>query len=552
MKLKTIMTLGGLSAGLFLSAQSLPEAIKLTEKEQFEKADAAFRSLVTANPANAEAWYYRGESYFANDRLDSALYSYDQGISANGTFPLNFAGKAKVLRAKGQAAEAKVLIDKALALTVDKTNKFSKAAQSDAYRAVASALLEGKDRDFATIQRHLAKAIELDAKDPANYILRGDAYFEADPRDGTTPLENYKQAINLDPLDPKPVARKAFMYYRANNFNGSIQEYTNAIAIDGGFAPAYRGRAEANLKARKFAEAATDMNKYLELNSGSQSARVRNAQFLFLVGKYDESLAEIASLEAAGVKDLTLLRIKGYDLVEKGDTLQARPVLESYFAQQAPEKVLASDHEYYGKALVLLGADSLGGEAMLKGARLDRSKDFLYMEAGKAFTTGKAYNSAIRAYQEKIAAKPEVNDWYYLGNVANRAKRFGLADTAWTEYIAKQPNIHQGYLYRARAKAASDTADVKSWTAKADYEEVLRKIKPEEVEKYKADYEEALNFMGLYFLYDKAAMDRAKAKCYFEKVSALGANTSITKQVTEVFLKMKELKDVAPGTCDTI
>lgn len=552
MKSRTFFALGMFTIGLSISAQSLPEAIKLTQKEQFEKADAAFRTLVTGNPANAEAWYYRGESYFANDRLDSALLSYETGITANAVFPLNYAGKGKVLRAQGKVAEATVQLDKALALTGDKTNKFTKPAQSDAYRAVAAALIEGKDKQFTAAQGHLAKAIELDPKDPANYILRGDAYFEADPRDGTTPLENYKQAINLDALDPLPVARKAFMYYRANNFNGSIQEYTNAIAIDAGFAPAYRGRAEAYLKARKFTEAAADMNKYLELNSGSMSARVRNAQFLFLVGKYDESLTEIGKLEAAGVKDLTLLRIKGYDLVEKGDTVNAKTALDSYFAQQAADKVLASDHEYYGKALVLAGQDSAGAEAMLKGARMDRTKDFLYMEAGKTFTAAKAYNSAIQAYQEKIAAKPEVNDWYYLGNVASRAKRFGLADSAWTQYISKQPNIYQGYLYRARAKAATDTADVKTWVAKADYEEVLRKMKPEEQEKSKADYEEALNYMGLYYLYDKTAMDRPKAKCYFEKVSALGANTSITKQVNEVFLKMKELKDVTPSACEIL
>ena len=44
-------------------------------------------------------------------------------------------------------------------------------------------------------------------------------------------------------------------------------------------------------------------------------------------------------------------------------------------------------------------------------------------------------------------------------------------------------------------------------------------------------------------------MDRAKAKCWFMKVAELNAGTSITKQVNEVFLKMKELKDVVPAQC---
>ncbi|MBL8001670.1 MAG: hypothetical protein JNL05_06900, partial [Flavobacteriales bacterium] len=86
--------------------------------------------------------------------------------------------------------------------------------------------------------------------------------------------------------------------------------------------------------------------------------------------------------------------------------------------------------------------------------------------------------------------------------------------------------------------------------AKTWYEQMLARMKPEEKEKYKADQEEALNYMGLFFLYSKEARDLPKAKCYFEKVKALNAGTSITKQVTEVMLQTKELKDVAPGSCE--
>ena len=134
--------------------------------------------------------------------------------------------------------------------------------------------------------------------------------------------------------------------------------------------------------------------------------------------------------------------------------------------------------------------------------------------------------------------------------MANRAKMYQTADSAWAEYIAKQPNIYQGYLYRARARAGMDTAEVKTWSAKPYYEEVIRKMKPEEQDGHKADLEEAYNYMGLFYLYNEAGMDRAKAKCWFEKVSALGAGTSITQQVDETFLKMKELKSVEPSDCE--
>ena len=91
---------------------------------------------------------------------------------------------------------------------------------------------------------------------------------------------------------------------------------------------------------------------------------------------------------------------------------------------------------------------------------------------------------------------------------------------------------------------------MKDWKAKGDYEEVIRKMKPEEVAGHKADLEEAYNYMGLYWLYNQAGADRAQAKCWFLKVSELNAGTSITQQVNNTFLKMKELKDLAPSPCE--
>jgi tetratricopeptide (TPR) repeat protein len=550
---KTILLGAAVLATLSLSAQGLPEAVKLTDREQFEKATSIFNRVLATDPQNSEAWFLMGENYFASERSDSAMVCFSRGASVNGRYPLNHVGMGKVMWTKGQAAEAKTQFDKAIAAATDKANKFGKPLQARTYREVAQAYAEGNQKDLAKSQEMIAKALELDPKDPETYILKGNVLFEANPRDGSAPLENYKQAAQLDALNAKPVSKKGFMYYRAKNYAAAIEEYTKAIGIDASYAPAYSGRAEAYFMARDFEKATVDMNKYLELNSGNTSARVRNAQFLFLVGKYQESLNEIAALEAAGVKNVTLKRIKGYDQVELKDPAGAKTTLDAYFAEQSPEKVIAGDWEYYGKALVGLGQDSLGAENMLKAGRLDRTKDYNFVEASKAFSKAKAYDKSIAAMKEKIATgKPETNDYYYLGDAANKGKRWMTADSAWATYIERNPNAYQGYKFRARAQAGMDTLAIeqRTWAAKLYYEQMLVKMKPEEKEKYKADVEEALNYMGLYHLYSKEARDLPKSRCYFEKVKALNAGTSITKQVTDVMLQTKELKDVAPGSCD--
>lgn len=579
--MKTFLTLALVTAAaITTSAQTLADAIKLTDKEQFEKATAAFKKIVTAEPQNGEAWFYFGENYWENERADSAEACYRQGNGVGGKYPLNKVGLGKVLWSKSDKEQAGLFFDQAVTDATDKANKFPKPLQASTYREIAEAVAQGAGKDLVKAQEFIAKSIELDPKNPEVYVLKGDVLFDLNPRDGSSPLENYKTAINLDALNPKPVARKAFMYYRAKNNAAAIEEYTNAITIDGSFAPAYRGRAEAYYKTREFEKAKADMDKYLELNTGNLSARIRNAQFLFLVGKHDESLGEINALEAAGVKNIVLKRLKAYDLTEKGDFENAMKAMDAYRAEQSEDKMISLDYEYLGKIYqgmvpkpippvptppggaavpppppvpVVMNYDSLAGEMYLKGARMDKTKDYLYQDAGKAFVKGKCYAKAVDALREKIAlGKPETNDYYYLGDAALKGKLWQTADSAYATYIERNPNAYQGFKFRARAQAGMDTLAIeeRTWSAKPYYGEVLAKMKPEEKEKYKADQEEALNYMGLYYLYNKADRDLPKSRCYFEKIAALNAGTSITKQVNEVMLKTKELKDVAPGSCD--
>ncbi len=560
--MRTFLTLALAGAALTAGSQTLADAVKLTDKEQFEKATSAFKAILTADPKNAEAWFYFGENYWENERADSAEFCYRQGVGANAKFPLNKVGMGKVLWTRGQSAEAQALFTEAVNVACDKANKCPKPLQANTYREVAEALAQGNNRDLIKAQEFIAKALEMDAKNPDTYVLKGDVLFDQNPRDGSAPLENYKTAINLDPLDPKPVSRKAFMYYRAKNYQAAIDEYTNAITIDPNFSPAFSGRAEANFMAKNYDAATADYDKYLSLNTGSRSARVRYAKFLFMAGKYDESLTEIAALQGSGSTDATLKRVEAYALTEKGRFEEAKQAMDVYFQEQMAEKTIASDYEYMAKIYSGLATsaaagatpanfDSLACEMCIKSAMMDRSKDYLYVEAMKLFVKSKKYDRAIAMMRSKMAlSKPETNDYYYLGDAALKGKRWLTADSAWATYIERNPNAYQGYKFRARAQNGMDSLEVKSFLAKPFYEEMLLKMKPEEKEKSKSDVEEALNYLGLYHLYSKEGKDLPKARCYFEKVKALNAGTSITKQVTDVMLLTKELKDIAPSSCE--
>lgn len=571
MELKKI-GMAALATGMWMVSQTtlaqtpLESAAKLTDNERFEDAARAIRSVLMAEPNNGEAWFLLGENYYANDQLDSAQIAYQRGVQVNPLMPLNAVGLGKVLQARGKSAEAKAAFEACITKALDKSSKTSKPMQASVYREAAEGLINGAVKDPTTALDYVEKAIALDPASAELYIVKGDALFEQNSRDASAPMSLYKKAGELEATNAKPIARKAFIYYRAKNFDAAIAEYDNAIAMDAAYAPAYRGRAEAYYFKRDFAKATADYNQYLSINKGNVSARVRYAKFLYLTGEHAASLKEIGALKAAGVRENTLTRIEGYDYNALGDFYNALASMEEYFEMQPKDQLIPSDYEIMGKvyeglaknakegtvasgSLPAGNLDSLAAEMCLICARMDRTKTDLFTDAASMFRKAKMYDMEVRALQEKVTlGEAKVNDYYYLGSAANKARMFTTADSAWAIYVSKQPNIYQGYLGRARANVGIDSTKT-TWQARPYFEEVVRKMKPEDITKSPTDAEEAYFYLGFYHFY--STKDLAMAKCWFEKVKANNAGTGNTKIAADMLLS-KELKDVKAGACEIL
>ncbi|HRF79686.1 MAG TPA: tetratricopeptide repeat protein, partial [Flavobacteriales bacterium] len=243
--LRNALMITAFGAVVGAQAQTVAEAIALTESERFEKAGTTLRSLLAASPTDGEAWFYLGENYFENDREDSAAYCYNKGVEVNPRQPLNYAGQGKVLWVKGQRDQAVAKFNEAIGIATDKANKFTKKLQAQTQREVAEGYASGNNKDLAKAMAAVDAAIALDATDPEAFILKGDIMWEQNPTDASQPVALYKKASDLRTTSAKPVARRGLVYHRARNFDAAIAEYDKAIGIEPGFAPAYRGRAEA-------------------------------------------------------------------------------------------------------------------------------------------------------------------------------------------------------------------------------------------------------------------------------------------------------------------
>ena len=107
-----------------LTAQTLKNAIQLTESEQFEQAGLLYRKLIGENPATGLNYYYAGEnimkSYFADsanvsfkESADSALLLYRTGNEKDPRNPLNLVGMGAIKLLEKDKAGSKVLFDQA-------------------------------------------------------------------------------------------------------------------------------------------------------------------------------------------------------------------------------------------------------------------------------------------------------------------------------------------------------------------------------------------------------------------------------------------------------
>lgn len=322
------------SAFCLVSAQSLQDAIRLSESEQFEKAAGAFVSIIQREATQGDNYFYYGENYFKQEildssfkamDLDSARICYDLGIKKNPGNPLNYVGLGKVLWYEGKAAEAKKQFYDAVQIIspANKTASFTGKQKAAVYMKIAECYTKAKTKDLTEANNLLNKALKEDPNNPEIFILIGDVTLEQNPGEASKAIQHYKKAYDMDKKSAKALLRIGQLYNRARNLTEAVNNYDEAIKADPSFAPAYREKAEAFYRGKQYETAIKNYKMYLDLNTGSLSARVRYASFLYLSKKYNESIAEILEIQKTNSSIPFLYRLLAYSYYETGSGNQS-------------------------------------------------------------------------------------------------------------------------------------------------------------------------------------------------------------------------------------
>lgn len=512
-KTRMIAFLGILFSTHAAQAQTLLEAIKYTENEQFETATRAFKTLLKGQPTNGDLYYYLGENYFKNEDADSAQYYYTKGIETAPSSPLNYIGKGKLLQFEGKTVQAKAQFDKAITMGANKN--------AVVLLKVAEALIKAPQKDLDQAGKLLEIATKLEPKNPEVYILTGDMFLEK--TDGNNAIANYKKAQDLDKTSVKAILRVGQLYGRAKNYTLALDKYQDAAKVDSSFAPAYREQGELYYMAKQYEKAKTKYKRYLDLAGNNFSAKQRYASFLFLNKDYKESISLFNELQKQDTTKNFVNRLLAYSMYETGDYPNGTIYINRFFNRAPAEKtkIIASDYEYRGKLFSKTGKDSLAIIDLERAIQLDTSKVDLYSEMGAIYLKMKQYDNSVKSYEKKKAFKTlNANDYFSMGRAYYFNKDFINADTCFGTVIKLQNSLPIGYLWRAKASIQLDP-DSKLGLARPYYEKYIELTT--DSKKFLKDLTEAYEYLGYYYLLQK---DNAKAKEMWIKLKEIDPNNT--------------------------
>ncbi len=505
--------------------QTLKDALKLTDNEQFYAATRMYKNLVQQQPTLGENYFYMGENYFKSEKLDSAQLAYKKGAEVNPANPINFVGLGKVLWYSGKYDEAKATFTNALTLSANKNALVQ--------MKIAECYTQAEKKDLMAAFSLLTSAAKLEPKNAEVYILTGDAYLENN-NDGSNAIKNYEKAAEIDKTSLKAILRIGQLYGRARNYNLALEYYKKAALIDSSFAPAYREQGELYYMAKQYNVAKAKYKRFLELSSNNLDARTRYASFLYLSKEYANSIAEINEIQKLDTSNNILNRLLAFSYFETGDFANGLSKSNAFFKRADLEKtkILAQDYEYNGKLLIKTNNDSLGIERLNKALDLDTSKTDLYSEIASSYMKQKKYAQAISNYQKKLTmGKPNANDYFGMGRAYYFTKDFVNADSSFSQIIKSNPTLPLGYLWRAKSNTQLDVSNEKG-LAKPHYEKFVSLIKTEEIEKNKKDLIEAYSYLGFQGMKQK---DTVAAKQNWQKVLEIDPGNDKAKKALDSF-----------------
>jgi len=503
--------LGLLFIGSSVFAQSLADAKKAIDAEQYQKAKSMLKNLTVTQADKDENYFYLGWVYLKQDYLDSAKTIFNKGLAVNSKSALNYVGLGAAAHVEKDNATATTDFNTAVSLAGKKNSTPYLYIGLSYLLPVSGSSIGPKGSAVTAADANAAIAILNEGKaanprDAEVMTAIGDA--NRSQLNSNEAYSAYSSALSLDPKSAAANVAEGVLWKYADNFDGAVTQFKAAIAIDPNYGPAYREWAETDLRwadtdptlhDAKVQEAVDNYKKYISLTDYSVESQMRYADFLITAKDY-VTLQKVATDLSASVKsNLRVYRYLGYAAFENKDYPTAETALTKWTTQADPKRLIPFDYLNLGKSELALKKDSLGVLDLRKALTLDTTQVDVYGDIATSLFSLKKYQEAADAYHiygEKsphAKLKDHFNEGYsfyeaYLAQArkAQTVKTFKpdstlltKADSAFSyvQHKLANPNISVVY-YQAQVKDFEDAGDRNNikGLAKPFYEQYIQLV----------------------------------------------------------------------------
>ncbi|WP_240903085.1 tetratricopeptide repeat protein [Sphingobacterium sp. SGG-5] len=418
------------------TAQRLKDAKAAMEAEQYDKAKEMLQTLVDKKPKDGENYFYLGQIYLINEKVDSAALIFGQGLTNAPKETLNQIGMGIVDLEKGNetAAEQKF---------VSATSDLKKKDYLPLYY-IGRAYIDAPKPDYAKAIDYLTQAKAKNLKDPEILVGLGDAYSGIQG-EASNAYVNYRDALNLDPNLVRAHVGQAIIQRRAQAYDVALENLSEKAKEYPSFGPIYRELAETQLELAKTLPDNTDEEKakyeseikkavdyykqYLQVTGDkSVEANVRYADFLVWGQQYEELKNVALQLANAPGVDAKVYRYLGLIAVNQdGDFEKGAEYFDKLFAEADTSRLIDIDYLFAGFANIQTGKADKGVPYLAKA--LEKNPEIMPEIGSAGMLAFQQGNYDVASAILSVPAKQKGTDYYYEANyvLGNASFRSGVA-----------------------------------------------------------------------------------------------------------------------------
>lgn len=521
-------------------AQTLEEAKQHIYYQRYETAKNTLQSVIKKGANSPDVWYWLGEIYLKQKKLDSAREVFLNGTNyflsnnlSKKSYPLVFIGWAHMLLDTGAVTDAKNQMEEILKLT--------KYKDPTALLAIAKANIQSKNGDVAWALELLEKAAKRDKKNPEIYVAMGDAYRKQ--INGTKAVISYDEALSINPNYAEAYFKKGLIYKSQNNTEIFIDRFSKAVAADSMYAPALY-ELYYHYFYRDSKKAGALLSRYIKNSDPSIEHSYMMTDYLYSTAKYQQAITSSQNIIAIQGKDTKprLYKLIAYSQAKLGDSVSAEKNMTQYFLIQPPKECVAKDYELMAKLTETNYMDKTKSLEWYKKAlnlESDQKDKISYMISLADIQKELGNREREAVWRENIyntKQRPTNLDIYNWGIALYMAEDYIKADSVFGMYSSKYPDQVYGHLWQARCNAVIDSTMEKG-LAVPHYIKLID-VASADAEKNKTTILKAYGYLGTYEANIKK--DFSASLSYFEKLLELDPDNSDAQKYIAVLKKWIE------------